>query len=203
MAASANGWVRAAAHFDWRTGKTTVHVWHGSVRVRTLPPLALAGFALTPDGSKVLLRHRTSPALSVVDVASGRRLATATAAEVGLASRPAAESQAPMAVSPDGRLVAVGDGRGVVVLETTTLALKWRGEDAAGSVTSVGFSPDGSVVVGGSDAGTVIVWTGEGRVREELAGPSRPVVGLGFQPGRRGAVHPDRRRKAERLGPAW
>ena len=47
---------------------------------------------------------------------------------------------------------------------------------------SLGFSPDGSVLVGGADAGTVMVWTAEGRVRDELTGPSRPVVGLGFSP---------------------
>ena len=69
VAASANGWVRAAEHFDWRDGTSTVHVVARAVPVRTLPPLALAGFALTPDGSKVLVRLRTPTALSVVDVA--------------------------------------------------------------------------------------------------------------------------------------
>ena len=203
VAASANGWVRAAGHFDWRTGKTTVHVWHGSVPVRTLPPLALAGFALTPDGSKVLLRPRNSPALSVVDVTSGRQLATATAAEVGLAS-------------PSGGRVAGPDGGepGRPARRRGRWTRRGRPRDDHTGAEMAGRERGRSRDERGLLAGRI---GGRGRLRRRnrdrldrrgsgARGARRPVTSCGrarFQPGRRGAVHPDRRRKAERLGPAW
>ncbi|MFQ6170173.1 BTAD domain-containing putative transcriptional regulator [Oryzobacter sp. R7] len=182
VTASADGRVRAGEHYDWRDEKSAVHVWRGRELVRSLPRRGLAGLLVTPDGSTLVVRHRSPAALSVVDVATGRELVTRTGADLGLGESPSPEDRPPMAVSPDGRLVAVGVGADVLVLDARTLAVRWRADSPSGAVLTLAFSPDGALLVGGSDAGAATVWTVGGALREELAGPSRTVTGLGVSP---------------------
>jgi WD40 repeat protein len=92
-----------------------------------------------------------------------------------------------MALSPDGRTVAIGlGGSGRVVLRTGS-----RGErtiDRAGAgVQALAFAPDGTTLAVGDAAGRLTLYTAElGKVVTTFVGHTWTVYGIGFSPdGRR------------------
>lgn len=95
-------------------------------------------------------------------------------------------AQAPRAValSADGKLLATGEARQVVLrnLQGEGVTRRLKGHD--GTVTALAFLPGGSLLASGADDGTLRVWDlGQGGVVKVLKGHRGPVQGL--------AIHPD------------
>lgn len=99
-----------------------------------------------------------------------------------------------LAVSPDGRHLAVSGVHGdVALLDSSTGAEVRRFPTGAGLVWAVAFSPDGSELAaatgeGGEPEGVnrVVVWgAADGEVRHRFAGHTAPVRSVAFHPDRR------------------
>ncbi len=89
-----------------------------------------------------------------------------------------------VAVSPGGRMVAVGSGRGVLLLldALSGQELK-RFEGHTSSISSVAFTPDGGRILSASYDGTLRVWDAEsGAVIHLLKGHTAPVRCLAVSP---------------------
>ncbi|MBO0697723.1 MAG: PQQ-binding-like beta-propeller repeat protein, partial [Zavarzinella sp.] len=140
--------------------------------------------AFTPDGSKLV--SLSSHAVKVWDPFTGAEIRTL--GPVGGLSRYG------LAVSPDGRTVAVTTHDPAVVLwdiETGEEKLVFRGHTSA--VKNVAFSPDGRLAASGagdivrSEPGQVKVWETEtGRELFDLRGHTDAIYGVAFSPdGRR------------------
>jgi WD40 repeat protein len=106
-----------------------------------------------------------------------------------------AEGQhAALAVSPDGRLLAVAFERSIHVWETSTRAHVGEAQAHRGHVSALAFSPDGRTLASGGADGAILFWdlTG-GRLKDgKLVGPAlKPTDldalwrGLGEEDGRR------------------
>jgi WD40 repeat protein/DNA-binding SARP family transcriptional activator len=92
---------------------------------------------------------------------------------------------ASLAVSPNGRQLAVGTAWGPVwLLDTTTGRRRHTLTSGAGRVNAVAFSPDGTQLATGSGEGDVYLWDpASGRQRgRPLAGHDDVVSALGFSP---------------------
>ena len=179
LAASDDGSVVAVAQYASDDGDSTVSVWRNSRLAQVGPTAKVSDIILSPDGTR-LYTYAADPVPTVVgyEVASGRRVATVVLdAERGgpLDSRPLV----PLAVSPDGRSVAVG-GEDVVLLDGTSLAVRRRLPNPTGWTLALTFSPDGTVLAGGSDEGTATLWDVDGARRERLGGPSEALQWLHF-----------------------
>lgn len=90
-----------------------------------------------------------------------------------------------LAFSPDGRLLAWGEGSSVKLWDVTVRApLRQALTPPGGLVTSLAFSPDGQLLVSGSDDGIVRILdvrTGKA-VGEPLVGGAGSVASLAFSP---------------------
>ena len=85
-------------------------------------------------------------------------------------------------VSPDGAVVAVADGRDVVLLDAATLTEQRRLEGQA-NVTTLQFSRDGTRFATGTEDGAVTVWDVDtGAVVDQFRGHSGAVMELAFSP---------------------
>ncbi len=137
----------------------TSHVWEvatGKV-VRSFD--ACGWLALGPAGRAVTVGP--GRAVRVWDVTAGRELTRFTAAETDYTD---------LALSPDGRALAVAERDGVVRLsELTTGRERRRFRGHAGHVTGLAFTPDGKRLLTGSQDSTVLVW-GVTRPEKETPG---------------------------------
>jgi WD40 repeat protein len=92
-------------------------------------------------------------------------------------------SGASLQLSPDGRLLAVGDRSDVVLLDASsgTEVRRFRGHSEA--VTALRFSDGGALLASGSADRSAMVWDVEtGERRERLVGHYGAVAALGFSP---------------------
>ena len=124
---------------------------------------------LSPDGA-LLYTGEIGGRVLVRDVATGELVRSVDIAHVG------------GEVSPDGAVVAVADGRDVVLLDAATLTEQRRLEGHAGLAT-LQFSRDGTRFASGYDDGTVIVWdVATGAVQEQFNGHAGSVMEVAFSP---------------------
>jgi len=152
-----------AALWDWR-GKEIIHQWPVEGR---WAPLDVAFF---PDGHRLAIGGADE--LKIVDVATGR-----------IEHRqPAPDDGTTLAISPDGRYVAIGSGYEICeigLLNTTS----WEQEPPLTGhgdwVTSLTFSANGEQLISSSADNTIRVWDMNRRVTTRvLKGHQSEVYGL-------------------------
>ena len=130
-------------------------------------------FALTPD-DRFLITASEDGELAQWDLRTRRKTRT-WRIETGLA--PA------LAVSPDGRTVAVGIKHGVQLVDVRSGTVRTAASDSAGSPSWVLFSPDGKMVVATNRDKTVTRWDVESATPlETLRGHSNFVQQPVFSP---------------------
>ncbi len=115
----------------------------------------------------------------VWDVATGRRLA--------LLGRPAGSRTLPMALSPDGSLLAIsGSSTSVIKLITVATSHEVILKGHLARVTSLAFSPDGQQLASGSVDATLRLWkTDNGSPHAVLRGHVQDVNAVAYAPGGR------------------
>jgi WD40 repeat protein len=132
----------------------------------------LASASVGPDGASA----GTDSAVQFWDAADGREVRTLAAPNGGYLP-------APLAFSPDSRLLACGTWHSVKVWEARTGKAVFTLRGYPEEVWSIAFSPDGRRLASGGHAGTIKVWdTGSGQVVLSLKGHTSRVHGLAFSP---------------------
>jgi WD40 repeat protein len=181
---SADGRFLAASFDLMRQGEdfptaTQVAVWDVAapkkpIRLIDLPPSRVAGttwVALSPDGSLLYVGSLDPPSLTIYRVATGEQLRS-----VGVAA-------GRVEISPDGRLLAMGAGNEVVLLDAATLAERRRLRGHTAYIWGLRFSHDGAFLASSSEDRTAIVWDlASGDRREQLRGHAGVVTDVGFSP---------------------
>ncbi|HEX2467158.1 MAG TPA: hypothetical protein VHJ54_03035, partial [Solirubrobacterales bacterium] len=152
-----------------------VRVWDVENRELVRPPVRvphfITGLAFDPEGSQLAIQfgwgdNEGPDGVDVLAMPSGERLA-----------RLEVEGEArSVAFSPDGRLLAAGQGDGSALLWETG---DWERvgqplELRAANALAVAFSPDGRTLATSHDDGTVVVWDVESQqpIGSPLPGPS-------------------------------
>lgn len=104
--------------------------------------------------------------------------------------RPYSEHNAPVnavAFSPDGTLVASGDGEkggldGTLKLWDASTGKMSKTLKQGGPITSVAFSPDGKLLASGSDNASFVVWDTQTGDKKPAGRPEMPVSVVAFTP---------------------
>lgn len=159
--------------WDTETGRIvrTVDVTPDPARVNPLNSLAYGA-----GGKLIVSRIPDRESLEVWDVSRGERV-----------RRLRDTGGDPLALHPDGRLLATGDDQ-LVALRRGRVTPRPLAQDG---VRSVEFSPDGRFLAAGDDSGRVTLWDGEGRRRLGVlpgtyrgvqTGAAEPATALAFSP---------------------
>ena len=126
------------------------------------------GSSISPDGALLYTRSAGGASVVVRDVETGTLVSSVAIAHIG------------GEVSPDGAVVAVADGRDVVLLDAATLTERRRLEGQA-NLTTLQFSRDGTRFATGTEDGAVTVWDIDtGAVLDQFRGHSGTVTELAF-----------------------
>ncbi len=116
---------------------STVGIWdlaRPDEPVRTVDITGLTDVALSSDGRRVYVGTDDPPSLAIYEVESGRKLTSV--------SIPAGAIE----ISPSGTLLAVANGRDVVLLDAATLAPSMTLRGHAETVGALRFSHDGALL---------------------------------------------------------
>jgi WD40 repeat protein/DNA-binding SARP family transcriptional activator len=125
---------------------------------------------LSPDGTLLYTGNRNMGSVMVRDVATGTVVDSVAIAHTGVE------------VSPDGAMLAVADGRDVVLLDSRTLTEQRRLEGQA-NLTTFQFSRDGRYFATGTEDGAATLWDIDtGAVVDQFRGHSGIVMELAFSP---------------------
>jgi WD40 repeat protein len=111
-------------------------------------------FLFTPDGKRLIARSRDQT-VRQWDVATGKELAPFTTAP---GSRDERSSSPDLALSPDGKLLAAGDGPGVRLWDVASGKELGTGAGHARAVTLLAAAADGKTVATAGPDGTVRRW---------------------------------------------
>jgi len=156
-----------------------VHVWNPAtletVWAQSLEPASAAWWiAWSPDARR-LYASSFREKLTVLDADTGKLLNSITLPD-------AEHSVDGLAVSPDGRLLALCQKVRLIVLRAQDLQELWQAP--ANPDRCAAFSPDGQWIATGDRDGAVSLWevASEGRVRRTLRGHATSVSGVGFHP---------------------
>ncbi|GGQ76909.1 hypothetical protein GCM10010166_53550 [Couchioplanes caeruleus subsp. azureus] len=175
-------------------GRGAIRVWHTATRTAAYPALTggtadIVQVLFTPDG-KILLALASDGSVSRWDTVTGR-------ARGVLPAPPGKTAGTDVAISPDGRMLALAGGGGPPELVDAATG-RPAGPPLTGprdDATRVAFSPDGRILAAGAN-GVVRLWDLAGRRLVEAA-PELPaaVRALAYSPdGARLAVADDRDR---------
>jgi WD40 repeat protein/uncharacterized membrane protein len=161
------------------TNDGNIHLWNVDSGTEASPlradPLA-TGIAFSRDGKQLAL---TGTVTRTLDAASGREISRARHA-----------SDAVIAFSPDGEMLAAVSGSSVILSDTTT-GNEIARLSHAGSVKDLSFSPDSAYVATASDDHTARIWAVDGTEVSRLIENWALVVG--FSPDGRRLVTANRR----------
>ncbi len=135
--------------------------------------------ALSPHGDRLYAATRGPDVLRSYDVASGRLLARRPVPYIS-------ERNPPLAISPDGSLLATSHRAGVAVYDTRSMRLRFVLPGQDDGVSALAFSPDGSRLAAGYTSGTSIVWqVARQRPERTFRGHSQAVEDVVFASGGR------------------
>jgi WD40 repeat protein len=144
-----------------------VSVWDLVARKETRKwpmPSGMTVPALAPNGSLLAVAELVSKRLHLMDVANGKDHYFSLRAE----SRPSS-----LAFSPDGRVLAIGTGDGVIVLwEVAAGQVRRRLRGHLSMVGALSFSTDGKLLVSGSQDSTALVWDISGLPGNSVSPPA-------------------------------
>ena len=181
LAFSSDGLRLAAGMRDLHSGAVLgVPVWdirRLDAPIRTIKVDGLSvRVVLNHAGDTVYVATRSPDAVRAYDVQSGRLLASRHI-------RHLSERFPPLALSPDGSMIATSHSHGVAVLDAKTLARRFLLPRAPDSVSAIGFSADSRRLASGFVGGAVVVWdlVGQRPIRT-LGGLSQPVEDVAFAP---------------------
>ena len=159
--------------------------------------------AADPDGLATQARQRLHKRMAhLIPTGSVEATTSTPATSPGQLSRPQSDTGDPqiprlayalaghansvrvIVFSPDGRLLASGDDRGMVRLwDPATGHRQAELPGAPGAVRSLAFSPDGRLLAGGRAHGTVRLWDpATGHLQAELSGHAGPISDVAFSP---------------------
>jgi WD40 repeat protein len=156
-------------------------------------PLLAFAVALSPDGRLLYVATR-DPALKVIEVSSGQIVnSIPLSAITTLWPTPADLDDSfqtvwdalfgGMEISPDGKTLAVVEGKDIVIYDAATLTVRNQLREHDDLIRSLEFSHDGRLLVSGSADHTAVVWDlATGRVVLKLVGHSDAVMALAFSP---------------------
>jgi WD40 repeat protein/serine/threonine protein kinase len=128
--------------------------------------------AFSPDGKR-LYAPSMQESLTVLDASTGQHLNSVGGLQNVLDG---------IAISPDGKLIALGQKSLLAVRSAEDLHELWR--VAANPFRCVAFSPDGKWIASGDTDRSVSLWevASQGRVNRKLQGHAGVVTGVSFHP---------------------
>ncbi len=133
------------------------------------------GLAFTPDG-------RTLLTSGVSGIARWNAITGASLTMSEGPSRP--DATGPLAIAPNGRLVALGTPAGTMrLIDAATGRLLFEGKGHRGEVNTLAFAPDGRAIATGGVDGLIVVWdVAIPRVLRSLHPNQGPIAAVHFAP---------------------
>jgi RNA polymerase sigma factor (sigma-70 family) len=151
---------------------------------------AISSVTFSPDG-KTLLTKDTDKKTLKWDAATGQLL------------KVEAKAKQISARSPDGKLVAVADGKSIHFLDNATGKELRRLAGHQDRVTALAFSPDGKVFVSGSADRLVLMWDiPTGKILAKMQGHQAAISSVAFSPDARSLITTDTDKKTLTWDPA-
>lgn len=178
---SGDGHRLAAGMRDFESGMVTgVAVWDVSRLDAPFRTIDVHGVSirvvLSLDGDTVYVATRRPDLVRAYDVTSGRLLASRRI-------RYFSDRIPPLALSPDGSMVATSNPHGILVMDAASLTPRFVLPRVPDSVSAIGFSSDSERLASGFVSGAVVVWEiASQRPVRTLEGHSQPVEDVAFAP---------------------